>query len=109
LVAQTNDPQNPTLTILNGDQRVEGLELGISGYVAKHLEVVAGYTYLVGKTLSSGTPAYGGQALPNVARNALNLWTEYEITDAWEVRRRPHGKTDHPHDVLTIIFALNRS
>jgi catecholate siderophore receptor len=83
--AQTNDPENPTLTTLNGDQRVEGLELGISGYVAKHLEVVAGYTYLDGKTLSSGTPAYVGQALPNVARNALNLWTEYEITDAWEV------------------------
>jgi catecholate siderophore receptor len=83
--AQTNDPENPTVTVLNGDQRVEGLELGISGYVAKHLEVVAGYTYLDGKTLSSGTPAYVGQALPNVARNALNLWTEYEITDAWEV------------------------
>jgi len=26
-----------------------------------------------------------GQALPNVARNALNLWTEYEFTDQWEV------------------------
>ena len=83
--AQTNDPDNPTLTILNGDQRVQGLELGINGYLTQHLEMVAGYTYLDGKTLSSGTPAYVGQALPNVARNAMNLWTEYELTDAWEV------------------------
>jgi catecholate siderophore receptor len=83
--AQTNDPDNPTLTILNGDQRVEGVELGINGYLTKHLEVIAGYTYLDGKTLSSGTAAYVGQALPNVARNAMNLWTEYELTDAWEV------------------------
>ena len=83
--AQTNDPENPTLTILNGDQRVEGLELGISGYLTKQLEIVAGYTYLDGKTISSGNPAYVGQALPNVARNALNAWTEYEFTEQWEV------------------------
>ncbi len=83
--AQTNDPENPTLTILNGDQRVNGAELGINGYLTKHLEIAAGYTYLDGKTISSGTPAYVGQALPNVARNAVNLWTEYELTEAWEV------------------------
>jgi catecholate siderophore receptor len=64
---------------------VEGFELGINGYLTKHLEVTAGYTNLDGKTLSSGNPAYVGQAPPNVARNAINLWTEYEITDAWEV------------------------
>jgi catecholate siderophore receptor len=83
--AQTNDPENPTLTILNGDQRVDGVELGASGYLTKHLEIVAGYTYLDGKTLSSGTAAYVGKAMPNVARNALNIWAEYELTDAWEV------------------------
>ena len=83
--AQTNDPENPTLTILNGDQQVDGVELGASGYVTEHWEIVAGYTYLDGKTLSSGTAAYVGKALPNVARNAVNLWTEYELTDKWEI------------------------
>ena len=83
--AQTNDPENPTLTVLNGDQRVDGLELGAQGYLTEHLELVAGYTYLDGKTLSSGTTAFVGKALPNVARNAANLWAEYELTDAWEI------------------------
>jgi catecholate siderophore receptor len=83
--AQTNDPENPTITVLNGNQRVDGLELGASGYLTRHLEIVAGYTYLDGKTLSSGTAAYVGKALPNLARNAANLWTEYELSDAWEV------------------------
>ena len=83
--AQTNDPENPTLTVLNGDQRVDGVELGAQGYLTEHLELVAGYTYLDGKTLSSGTPAFVGKALPNVARNAANLWAEYELTDAWEI------------------------
>jgi catecholate siderophore receptor len=82
--AQTNDPENPTVTVLNGDQRVNGFETSVSGYLTKHLEIFAGYTYLDGKTLSSGVPAYVGQPLQNVAKNALNLWTEYEFTDQWE-------------------------
>src|ERR1700722_3122158 len=82
--AQTNDPENPTITVLNGDQRVNGFETSVSGYLTKHLEIFAGYTYLDGKTLTSGNPAYVGQPLQNVAKNALNLWTEYEFTEAWE-------------------------
>jgi catecholate siderophore receptor len=82
--AQTNDPENPTVTVLNGNQRVNGFETSVSGYLTKHLEIFAGYTYLDGKTLSSGIPAYVGQPLQNVAKNALNLWTEYEFTDQWE-------------------------
>ena len=82
--AQTNDPENPTLTELNGNQRVNGLETSVSGYLTRHLEITAGYTYLDGKTISSGTPAYVGKPLQNVAKNALNLWTEYEFTDQWE-------------------------
>jgi catecholate siderophore receptor len=82
--AQTNDPENPTLTVLNGNQRVNGFEASVSGYLTRQLEIFAGYTYLDAKTLSSGTPAYVGQPLQNVARNALNLWTEYELTESWE-------------------------
>jgi catecholate siderophore receptor len=82
--AQTNDPENPTLTELNGNERVNGFETSVSGYLTRHLEIFAGYTYLDGKTISSGTPADVGQPLQNVAKNALNLWTEYEFTQQWE-------------------------
>jgi catecholate siderophore receptor len=83
--AQTNDPENPTITTLNGNQRVNGGELGLSGYLTRQLEITAGYTYLDGRTIESGTTAYVGKALPNTARNAINLWTEYEVTDDFEV------------------------
>ena len=82
--AQTNDPENPSLTVLNGNQRVQGFEAYASGYLTKKLEITAGYTYLDGKTIASGTPAFVGQPLQNVAKNALNLWTEYEFTSHWE-------------------------
>jgi catecholate siderophore receptor len=83
--AQTNDPDNPTVTILNGNQRVEGFELGLSGHITHRLEITAGYTYLDGTTLASGNPLYVGKAMPNVAPNAVNLWAEYYPADGWEV------------------------
>jgi catecholate siderophore receptor len=83
--AQTNDPDNPTVTVLNGDQRVRGAEFGLSGYVAPHLEVSASYAYLDGVTVSSGTAAYVGKQMQNLARHSANLWGEYEVTDSFEV------------------------
>ena len=83
--AQTNDPDNPTVTVLNGDQRVRGAEFGLTGYVTPHLELQASYTYLDGVTLSSGTAAYVGKQMPNVAKHSANLWSEYEISDDFEV------------------------
>jgi catecholate siderophore receptor len=82
--AQTNDPENPNLTVLSGNERVEGFETSASGYLTKKWELFAGYTYLDGKTIASGNPAYVGQPLQNVAKDALNLWTEYEFTPSWE-------------------------
>ena len=83
--AQTNDPDNPTVTVLNGDQRVRGLELEASGHVTRQFKITAGYTYLDGETIASGTAAYVGKVMPNTARNAVNLWAEYRIDPAWEV------------------------
>jgi catecholate siderophore receptor len=83
--AQTNDPDNPTITTLNGNQRVNGAEFGVSGYLTRQLEITAGYTYLDGRTIASGTAAYVGKFLPNTARNAVNLWSEYEFTENFEI------------------------
>jgi catecholate siderophore receptor len=83
--AQTNDPDNPTLTILDGDQRVDGLELQANGHVTQNWELFAGYSLLDGKTVSSGTAAYVGKEMPNVAHDQLNLWTEYYLPFGIEV------------------------
>jgi catecholate siderophore receptor len=83
--AQTNDPDNPTITVLNGNERVQGIELGASGHITDKLELTAGYTYLDGKTIASGTPAQVGKEVPNLAHNAVNVWAEYDLTPAWEV------------------------
>lgn len=83
--AETNDPDNPTITVLNGSERVNGAELQAIGRLTRHWEIFSGYTYLDGRTLASGTPADVGKPMPNTAHNQLNLWTEYELPGGWEV------------------------
>ena len=87
--AQINDPNNPGLTVLQGKQTVQGLELGVSGHITAKLEITAGYTYLDGKASGDigANPVipYTNALIPNVARNGANLWVEYTLTDPWEV------------------------
>jgi catecholate siderophore receptor len=83
--AQTNDPDNPTITVLNGNERVDGLELQAIGHLTPRWEIFSGYTYLDGRTLASGTAADLGKVMPNTAHNQLNLWTEYELPGGWEL------------------------
>jgi len=87
--AQVNDPENPTLTVLQGNETVQGLEIGATGQIGPKLEITAGYTYLDGRTSGdtgvNPIVAYSNALIPNLARNAANLWAEYYITDPWEV------------------------
>ncbi len=68
---------------LAGNLRVNGLEFGAQGYLTRHWEIIAGYTYLDARTTGGdSTPANQiGQMLPNTAHNQANLWTVYEFTD----------------------------
>ncbi len=83
--AQVTDPDHPTQLVLAGNQRVDGAELGLTGHLTRKWEITAGYTYLDGRTLASTTSATVGKQLANVARNAINLWTEYEFSDTFEL------------------------
>ena len=82
--AQTNDPDNPTVTTLAGNQKVDGGEIGVSGHITDDWEVFGGYTYLDGQTVASGNASYVGKQLQNVAKNAVNLWTVYELGETYK-------------------------
>ena len=83
--AQVTDPDHPTQIVLAGNQRVDGLELGVTGRLTSKWEITAGYTHLNGKTLASSNAATVGKQLANVARDAINIWTEYEFSEHFEL------------------------
>lgn len=72
---------------LAGEQRVQGVELGVTGHITEQWDVFANYTFLDSETLKAADTAAGiareGQALANTPPRSFNLWTSYELPAGW--------------------------
>lgn len=82
-------------TTLDGDVRVQGVELGVVGRIAPAFQVLAGYTFLDGEVLKSvdrsgsGTAASPyffsqGKTLQNTPRHSASVWSTYSFLGNWE-------------------------
>jgi catecholate siderophore receptor len=86
--ARTVDPVT-NLLVLEGKQRVQGFELGLTGRPLPRWNLLTGFTYLDSKILESNdlqnnVPIQGKQ-LQNTPRYSANLWTTYDIGEQWQV------------------------
>lgn len=65
-----------------GQQRVDGLELSISGSITERWTMFAGYTYLDSELVETGPAgaASKGNQFPNTPKNSATLWTTYALT-----------------------------
>lgn len=75
--AKTTDTAGAT--VLAGDQRVEGLELGATGNITNAWAVFAGYARMDSEIRSSGVAAQVDAALQYVPKQTFNLWTTYVL------------------------------
>ncbi|MND82406.1 Catecholate siderophore receptor Fiu precursor [compost metagenome] len=65
---------------LVGQQRVQGVELAMTGELSDLWNVFTNFTWLDSETLTSpATPRREGQALSNTPPRSFNLWTRYEL------------------------------
>ncbi len=93
--ARTADPNNSIQTILSGEQRTDGFELGLAGDLLPDWSLSATYAYLDAEVVKSNTFATGsvssksqplqGKTPVNVPENSGVVWTSYHITPEWEV------------------------
>ena len=70
----TNEP-----FVLDGEQRVEGLELSLTGNVTERWSVLASYAFLDTEFVASKNPLEQGNVLAFVPENSLNVWTETQL------------------------------
>jgi catecholate siderophore receptor len=80
--ARTVDPTNTTVTVLQGEQRVRGAEISVSGAPIPSLpgwNVIAGYTYLNSETTKSRNPLEVGREMQNTPRHTATFWTTYDL------------------------------
>lgn len=73
--------------VLDGKQRVEGIELGVSGKLTERWDVFANYTVLSSEILKAADAniAQEGQALANTPPRSFSLWTTYDLPMGFEV------------------------
>jgi catecholate siderophore receptor len=69
-------PDDP-VQVLQGRQRVQGIELGASGGITRSLRVFGAYTLLDSEIVKSNTPAEVGRRIQNTPRNSFNIWMTY--------------------------------
>jgi catecholate siderophore receptor len=84
--AVTQDPADPNdVNVLEGEQRVEGVELGATGDITEAWQVYAGYTWMTSEVLSSKNAAEVGKEVSNTPENTLSAWTSYQLTPTLSV------------------------
>ena len=88
---RTRDPAGSGLFIKTGQQRTDGVEIGLQGEVNPRWQVYGGYAHLdakVAKALSTGTDPIAaavpaGRRIALVPRNTVSLWNRFEIGGGW--------------------------
>jgi catecholate siderophore receptor len=65
--------------VLEGKQRVDGVELSVEGNLTREWQVLAGYTFLDSQTVDSNVSAEIGKELVNTPPNSFNLWSTYRM------------------------------
>lgn len=79
------DAGTGTPSTLDGEQQVDGFEIGVTGAITDKLNVIAGYTHLDSKIESSRDATEVGKKVNRVADNSVSLWTTYQLMPAFQV------------------------
>lgn len=83
--ARTQDPSDPNdLLVLQGEQLVQGIELGLAGSITDKLSAFAGYTYLDTEITESLDASQIGKSLDNSPKHTFNLWSTYALSSKIE-------------------------
>ncbi len=84
--AREPNPNDSSIDVLAGNQRVDGAEFIIQGHVTDRWEVLSSYTFMHSEVVSSNAYSFAiGHPLNNVPQNLFNLWTEYRLPHGFEV------------------------
>jgi catecholate siderophore receptor len=84
--ARTVDATIPgDITVLDGSQYVQGVELGLSGKITEKWNAFAAYTFLYSQITKSHVASEVGNELSNTPQNTFSLWNVYELPANFEV------------------------
>lgn len=78
------NPGDPAV-VLDGRQRIRGIELQAAGEILPGWDIFAGYTHLDGEVRASNIPVQVGLPLDNTPPHSATLWTSFAVTPALRI------------------------
>ncbi|MCG3150582.1 MAG: putative TonB-dependent receptor BfrD [Verrucomicrobiae bacterium] len=72
------NPGDP-VTVLDGEQIVQGVEVGFTGNITDNWQAFAGYTFMDTEVKESNTAIEEGAELSNAPKHSFSLWTTYRF------------------------------
>ncbi len=81
----STDPNITGSSFLTKGQRVQGIEVGVSGQITSAWRVMGGYAFQDGELLStqSTATARNGATLAELPRHTFSMWNRYDFTPTW--------------------------
>ena len=77
---RATDPLNPARTVLTGEQRSRGIELGVERSINHRWQISAGYAWQDAEIRETTAAAPAGRKVPLVPRHSFALWSRYDVT-----------------------------
>ncbi len=74
------DALDPSHTVLTGEQRSRGIEIGLERSVTSRWLISGGYSFQDAKITQSTSAAPAGRKVPLVPRHSFSLWNRYDVT-----------------------------
>ena len=83
--ARTDGLPGEPATVLAGKQRVDGIELGVTGKLTANWSVIGSYSYIDSEIRESNDPLEVGNHLRNVPDHSGTFWSVYELPLGLEI------------------------
>jgi catecholate siderophore receptor len=77
---RATDPADPSRTLLTGEQRSQGFEIGLAGEIRSNWSVSAGYALQDAEIRRTTAAAPAGRKVALVPRHQASLWTRYDFS-----------------------------
>ncbi len=82
--ARVDDPNSDQrgVEVLDGEQRVQGLELSATGIITDELSIIGSYSYQDSEVTESTVDGDVGHNLARAPKNSYSVWARYDFSDA---------------------------
>lgn len=100
------NPGDPAV-VLDGRQRIRGIELQAAGEILPGWDIFAGYTHLDGEVRASNIPVQVGLPLDNTPPHSATLWTSFAVTPALRIGGGVQYNGKRRSDIPTSLTSGN--